>query len=52
MDSSKRLKETHLSPKEAFYSKVNDKHISDEDYIHARDVWKKINMKTLGDYHN
>ena len=52
MDSFEKLKETKLPPKEAFYSRLNEKGISDEDYIHAQKVWKTFNMKTLEDYHN
>ena len=48
MDSPENLKETQLPSKEAFYSRPNDEHISDEDYT----VLKKLNMKILGDYHN
>ena len=35
MDTLERLKETKLPPKEAFYSKINNENISDEDYAHA-----------------
>ena len=35
-----------------FYSKLNDEHISDADYIHAQKVWKEMNCSTLRDYHN
>ena len=51
MDSLKKLEETKLPPKEAFYSRLNDGGISDEDYAHAKKVWKMFNMKTLKDYH-
>ena len=37
-------------PKEAFYSKLSDAHISDEDYTHAQKVWATFGCKTLGDY--
>ena len=40
MDSSERVKETQLPPKEAFYSRLNDEHISDEDYALAQNMWK------------
>ena len=40
MDSPEKLKETELPPKEAFYSRLNDEGISDEDYEHTRKVWK------------
>ena len=36
--SIKQLKETKLPPKEAFYSKLLDEEISDEDYQHAHNV--------------
>ena len=51
MDSLEKLKETKLPPKEAFYSRLNDEDISDENYAHAKKVWKTFNMKTLKDYH-
>ena len=51
MDSIERFKETTLPPKESFYSSLNDEHISDEDYEHAKKVWDAFEMKTLEDYH-
>ena len=36
MDSPERLLETQLPPKSAFYSKLNNKDITDEDYNHAQ----------------
>ena len=50
MDSWERFDEYQLPPKEAFYSKLSDEHISDEDYAHAQKVWKVFSYKTLGDY--
>ena len=52
MDSLERFKETKLPPKEAFYSKLNNEGISDEDYTHAKKVWKVFKMEHLQDYHN
>ena len=51
MDSFENLKDTKLPPKKGFYSRLNDDNISDEDYEHAKKVWKTFNMKTLEDYH-
>ena len=51
MDSLKKLKETALPLKEAFYSRLNDGGISDEDYAHAQNVWKTFKMKYFKDYH-
>ena len=50
MDTWDRLTEPKLPSKEAFYSKLSDAHISDEDYTHAQKVWATFGCKTLGDY--
>ena len=52
MDSPEKLKETKLPPKKAFYSRLNDVGINDENYVHARKVWETFEMKKLEDYHN
>ena len=52
VDNPERLQETQLPPKSAFYSKRNNKDISDEDYTHAQKIWKKFGMKTMKDYHD
>ena len=52
MNSPKKLKETQLPSKEAFYSRLNEEGISDENYAHAQEVWKTFEMKNLEDYHN
>ena len=52
MDSPERLLETQLPSKNAFYSKLNNKNISDEDYTHAQKIWKEFGMKTMKDYHD
>ena len=52
IDTLERLKETKLLPKEAFYSKLNNEDISDEDYTHAKKVWEVFEMKHLQGYHN
>ena len=50
--SINKLKETKLPSKKAFYSKLYDEEISDEDYQHAINVWKTFNCQTLQDYHD
>ena len=52
VNSIKRLKDTKLPPKEAFYSKLDEEEISDEDYQHANNVWNSFNCQTLQDYHD
>ena len=46
-----RLAEPQQPPKETYYSKLNDEHISDEDYEHTQKVWEAFDCKTLKDYH-
>ena len=52
MDSWKRFKEESLPDKESFYSKLNNEHITDEDYAHTQKVWNTFNIKSLGEYHD
>ena len=52
MDSWKRFKEKSLPGKACFYSKLNNEHITNEDYAHAQKVWDTFNIKNLGEYHD
>ena len=52
MDSCERFDETSFADKEAFYSSLNMEDITDVDYRHAKRVFKNLNNKSLGDYHN
>ena len=40
MNGIKKFSEEKLPPKEKLFSKLNDCNISDEDYNHAKEVWK------------
>ena len=51
MDSFDKFNEK-LPSKEDFYSVLNDQHISDEDYEHAKKVWNTFKLKSMGDYHD
>ena len=52
MDSWAKFSETSLPKKEDFYSKLNDEHIIEYEYAHAKKVWETFHCKTLGDYHD
>ena len=52
MDSWERFDETLLPDKEAFYSNLNMKDITDVDYRYAKRVFKNLSNKNLGDYHD
>ena len=51
MDTEEKFKNTKLPPREAFYSKLSGKGISEKDYKHAWNVWHTFKMKTFKDYH-
>ena len=51
-DNFGKLSADNLPPKEAFHSILNDSGISEEDYLHAQNVWGTFNMKTMRDYHD
>ena len=52
MTGFNKLSVNKLPPKKAFYSKLNDEHISDEQYGHAQNVWNEFGCKTMRDYHD
>ena len=52
LDSFQFMSSSLIKNKEDFYSILNDEHISDEDYEHAKRVWKTLGCKTMGDYHD
>ena len=41
-----------LSTKDQFYNILNDQHITDDEYDHAKKVWKTFTIKTMGEYHD
>ena len=51
MDKLEKFNDTKLPPREAFYSKLSGKGISEKDYKHAWNVWNTFKMKTFKDYH-
>ena len=42
MNVWERFEETSLPGKEKFYRKLNDEHVSDEEYEHAKKVWETM----------
>jgi len=40
LNSLEKLDQTQLPPKEAFYSKLNNSNITDDDFEHALKVWE------------
>ena len=52
MDSFEKFDQMELPTKEQFYSTLNDQHITNDEYNHARKVWKAFNIKTMGEYHD
>ena len=52
MDTCERFSEISLPRKEDFYSNLNMEDITDIDYRHANNVFKRFILENLGDYHN
>ena len=49
MDRLERLDDTALPPKEAFFSRLKNEGISDEDYACCQEAWRENDMTTLRD---
>ena len=59
VDSSKKNLYPRLPPKKAFHSTLEDRkigkgdgHISNEKYLHLKNLWNTFNFKTFRDFHN
>ena len=52
MDSWERFNETSVPSKEDFYSNLNMENIDDIDYKHGNNVFKRFELKSLGQYHD
>ena len=52
MDSFEKFNNRELPTKDQFYSILNDEHITDDEYIHAKEVWDTFYIKKMGDYHD
>ena len=50
MNSIKKFFDNNLPDRCRLYSSLNDKCISEKDYLHAANVWNAFKMKTMGDY--
>ena len=51
MDTEEKFNNTKLPPREAFYSKLSGRGITEKNYKHACNVWNTFKMKTFKDYH-
>ena len=52
MDSFDKFNQRELPKKEQIYSILNDENISDEQYKHAKKVWRGFKLKNSGDFHD
>ena len=52
MDNWNKFEETESPSIDKFYSNLNLKNISKDEYKHAQQVWKDFNIKNLGEYHD
>ena len=52
MNSFKKFEDSRLPKKEDFFSVMNNKHITNEEYQHAKNVWDKFGLSSMGEYHD
>ena len=52
MDSFEKFNQTELPAKEHFHSILNDQDITNDEYDHAKKVWKTFKLKNMGKYHD
>ena len=52
MNTEEKFNDTKLPPREAFYSKLSGRGITEKDYKHAWNVWNTFKMKTFKEYHD
>ena len=52
MDSMEKFENKELPKIEDFYSMLNEEHISEKDYNHAKEVWNAFRIKNIGEYHD
>ena len=52
MDSMEKFENKELPKIEEFYSTLNEEHISDKDYNHAKEVWNAFRIKNMGEYYD
>ena len=51
-DGPDRFHETELPPQKCFFSELNQEDCSNDDYAHAKKVWKEFKCNNFGDYHD
>ena len=52
MDGWDKFNEKRIPGKELFYSNLTLENISETDYAHSNNVFKKLNINNLGEYHD
>ena len=50
MNSFEKFNHMELPTKDQFYSILNDQHITDDEYVNSKKVWKTFKIKTMGEY--
>ena len=50
LDCANKLQDPDLPSLEAFYSSLTGGTVSENDYAHAKTVWQRFNIRTLGEY--
>jgi len=52
IDCVEKLEETCFPPRDSFYSSLTGDTVSENDYVHAVNVWQRFSIHMLGEYSN
>ena len=52
MDDFEKFKKQSLPKKTSFFSRLKQEKISDEDFEHAKRVWREFELKNMGEFHD
>ena len=52
VDGPDKMSEQQLPPREAFFNRLTEEHISEADYAHALRVWEEFEILNIGEYHD
>ncbi|XP_025161752.1 uncharacterized protein LOC112590169 [Harpegnathos saltator] len=50
LDCADKLQDQCLPPRESFYSSLTGDTVSENDYAHAVNIWRRFSIQTLGEY--
>ncbi|KFM71739.1 hypothetical protein X975_17934, partial [Stegodyphus mimosarum] len=50
MDDMQKFEDKFLPPREKFFNLLNEQHVTENDYEHAKNVWNTFDIENMGEY--